>query len=171
MDLKFINSVVLIEWLEKSDQDRIETAKKLGRFYGQRINTDYRPPTARIHKGTEIAASTTCKDFTVLEKLILIANCALPNSEDFINLMTREGWDQEKCIELNNLVKQLLILKKKNKLENSNIDLTLLEEIDNISHKLFGGSYPVYLINRLNDIIVTQKDFFNEKSISKTKKY
>lgn len=171
MDLKFINSIVLIEWLEKSDYDRIQKAKKVGKFYGQRININYRNPKARIHKGNEIATSTSCNDFTVLEKLILIANCSLPNSEEFINFMTREGWNQDKCIELNNLIKQLLILKKNNQLENSNIDITLLEEIDNISKKMFGISCPVHLINRLNDIIVTQKEFFDEKSISKTKKY
>lgn len=171
MDLKFINSIVLIEWLEKSDQDRIQKAKIIGQTHGRKININYRKPKDRIQKGNEIANSTVYKNFSVLEKLILVANCALPESEDFINRMIKESWNQEKCYELNNLIKKLLILKKNGKLEDSTINIILLEEIDNISKKIFGISCPLHLINRLNDIIVTQKEFFDEKSISKIKKY
>ena len=55
MNLDFINSVILIEWLEKHDKTRLEIAKKTGRTYGNKFNSLYTESYFKVKKGYEIA--------------------------------------------------------------------------------------------------------------------
>lgn len=165
MNLDFINSVILIEWLEKHDKTRLEIAKKTGRTYGNKFNSLYTESYFKVQKCYEIAKNNICKDFNTLEKLIVISNCSIPNDNEFVKILNCYGFDNEKCIELNNLIKKMLILKKNKK--DINLDLSLLEEINNISKSMFGFVCPNIIINRINDIYVTRKDLFEKESVKK----
>lgn len=165
MNLDFINSVILIEWLEKHDKTRLGIAKKTGRTYGNKFNSLYTESYFKVQKGYEIAKNNICKDFNTLEKLIVISNCSIPNDNEFVKILNCYGFDNEKCIELNNLIKKMLILKKNKK--DINLDLSLLEEINNISKSMFGFVCPNIIINRINDIYVTRKDLFEKESVKK----
>lgn len=165
MNLDFINSVILIEWLEKHDKTRLEIAKKTGRTYGNKFNSLYTESYFKVKKGYEIAKNNICKDFNTLEKLIVISNCSIPNDNEFVKILNYYGFYNEKCIELNNLIKKMLILKKNKK--DINLDLSLLEEINYISKSMFGFLCPSIIINRINDIYVTRKDLFEKESVKK----
>ena len=165
MNLDFINSVILIEWLEKHDKTRLEVAKKTGRTYGNKFDSVYIENYFRVKKGYEIVKNDLCKNFNILEKLIVISNCSIPNDSEFVKILYCYGFDNEKCIELNNLIKKMLILKKHKKA--INLDLSLLEEINNISKSIFGFACPSVIINRINDIYVTRKDLFEKESVKK----
>lgn len=165
MNLDFINSVILIEWLEKHDKTRLEIAKKTGRTYGNKFNSLYTESYFKVKKGYEIAKNNICKDFNTLEKLIVISNCSIPNDNEFVKILNCYGFDNDKCIELNNLIKKMLILKKNKK--DINLDLSLLEKINYISKSMFGFVCPSIIINRINDIYVTRKDLFEKESVKK----
>ncbi len=165
MNLDFINSVILIECLEKHDKTRLEIAKKTGRTYGNKFNSLYTESYFKVKKGYEIAKNNICKDFNTLEKLIVISNCSIPNDNEFVKILNCYGFDNDKCIELNNLIKKMLILKKNKK--DINLDLSLLEKINYISKSMFGFVCPSIIINRINDIYVTRKDLFEKESVKK----
>lgn len=170
MDLNFIKSIVIIEWLEKYDLKRLNSVKTIAQVKGKKFKGD-EYIKYKIIRGNELAKSTNFSNLPVIEKSILISNFILPDDEQFVAAVRNYGWTEEKTIELNNLIKKLLVLRKRNDLEKYELDLTLLEDINRISKNILGVSYPTIFINRLNDINVTKKELFNEKHNKKIKKY
>lgn len=165
MNLNFIDNIILPNWIEKYDVEIINYLKRNAQAQGRMLKK-YKNPDYILRRSIEIAKSTPQKDLDSIQKLIFVSNAVLTEDDAFLNSMTHYGWSKEKNERLNNLLLKIKIFKKKNM--DINFDISLIEEINQISIRCFGINNPAVLINRLNELSITKKNFLETV---KTKKY
>ncbi len=163
MDTKFVKNIIFPGHIEKYDEEVITDIKNKAQWHGQHIKR-YINQGYVVQRSIELANSVANQNLTGVQKLIFISNSVFTNDESFLNLMKENNWTDEKTEQLNDLLFKIKIYNRHNK--DIDFDLSLLEEIQKISKKCFGISNPVVLINRINELSVTQT-----YAKVKTKKY
>lgn len=158
MQLNFVNNIIFPEWIERYDEEEIAIIKQEAQVHGRNL-AKYSNRTHILKRGIELSKSTKYEKLNPVQKLIFISNVVFKDDENFINKMSKYGWTKEKNQELNNLILKIKSLQKQ-KCE-INLDVSLIEEIEDISLVCFGIKNPAILINRLNELTVTKKEELN----------
>lgn len=165
MNTDFVKSIFFPSHVEKYDERTVTEIKRDAQWAGKHVKRDIGQKFV-IQRSVELATSVGKQDLDTVQKLIFISNTVLTNDETFTDLMESLGWTDEKTKQLNVLLAKIKVFKKRNK--TIDFDISLLEEIQNISKICFGINNPSIVINRLNELAIT-KTYIKEKT--KAKKY
>lgn len=109
-------------------------------------------------KAFELTKGTLNKDLNNAEKYIYLSNLIFPDDEIFSNLMLYQGFDKEKLIEINNLIKRIKLLKT-----TPNKNEALIEDLNRVANIGFGIHNSNILINKANEILVKKPQLLIKK--------
>lgn len=158
MNLKFVNSVVFPEWIERYEEEEMHNIKHIaqghGRYLKRLSNQDY-----ILKRGIELANSSKYERLSPIQKMIFISNVVFEDDDKVIEVMKKYNWTREKNKALNILISKIKMEQNKNC--EISLDLSLIEEIKHISCVYYGIQNPAVLINRLNELSVTKKQELN----------
>lgn len=124
--------------------------------------------TYRVHdlkyaesRAIELSKSSLNNDLNLIERYVYLSNLIFPNDEKFSKLLLFQGYNKEKLIEINKLIKKIKILKKSKK--EIDMDIELIDNLNNLSNFGFGINNSNIVINKANEILVRKPNLLIKK--------
>lgn len=166
MNLNFINSIISIEALKKANPEIIERAKKKGKQEAYHVR-NIKIPHSKIKKALELVNGSLYSNFNNAEKLIIVSNIVFVDDKSFADTIIELGFDEEKIYILNDLINKIRLLKRMN--PNVKVEHELLNEFSTICQNYFGISCLNIVINKMNELVVTNPQLFKKQEKNKEK--
>lgn len=160
MNLNFVNSVISIESLKKADLEIIQKAKRKGKKEAHKIRF-IKKGNDKVDRALEVVNGSLYNNYNIAEKLIIMSNIIFVNDETFVDSIIGFGFNEENIYLLNDLINKIRLLKKQN--PDIKINHELLDKIINISKKYFGITCPNIIINKMNELVVTNPELFKKQ--------